>query len=172
MSRRAPMNAMGGRFKLQRDRMAPSGRLWSESPVNSRWTTEAGVLEEYGYGTPACGPNWWRDSLTSTSAHFSYFNPDGYRITGTTVGFEWVAGVATTIQWRLVSLDPLPSDPPSTAAYVPTPWVSVNGATGSGWSDWYGYVAEPYVGYTLGFTIEWDVSGGFTDICAVLMGSG
>lgn len=55
MSRRAPMTS-GSKMALSDLRMAPGGSLWAESPVETRWTTVAGVETA---SVPATGPEFF-----------------------------------------------------------------------------------------------------------------
>ena len=81
----------------------------------------------------------------------------------TSVSITW-AGVGGDVAWRVASLDPKPGDPPG-FDNTPTPWVTVDTTAGSGFSttaDMIGWDA----GSIVGFTVEWDVPGGFSDVCA------
>lgn len=87
MSRRAPTNTPG-KMALSYGRMAPGGSLWSESPVETRWTTVAGVEIEEPEPPPGpygLYPGPWQ---ASRSGYVCYKNPstvpdsNAYKITG------------------------------------------------------------------------------------------
>lgn len=68
MSRRAPMTTPA-KFGLQRGRMAPGGRIWAESPVRTRWTTEAGIESEEEPEPPIPPGFYWPMDDTSGSQY-------------------------------------------------------------------------------------------------------
>lgn len=68
MSRRAPSSGVG-RALLEHARMAPSGRIWAESPVRTRWTTAAGnEVEEPPLPPAVTGPSIYTTRTNSNSA--------------------------------------------------------------------------------------------------------
>lgn len=66
----------GGRFQLARDRMAPGGRLWVESPVSRRWDTAAGIESEEPE-PPVFGPNDCICAEGTVSGDYIWCNDDG-----------------------------------------------------------------------------------------------
>lgn len=151
--------------------MAPGGRRSAaESPVRPFWRPvgEAGDDEVEAL---ACGPVVWRDSITSTSAHFLYIRDIGE---GEPPDTDWAVGCgglgsehftitgsvtgATYVNFRVTSFDVSEvSSGGATPPYLPSDWFSTT-LSGGGFS---GDVSI----YTFAGGVPSDPDGSHTIVC-------
>ena len=149
MSRRPPLRP--GRAA----RMAPGGRMWSESPVRQAYPR----VRRVGVTPPACGPDFPRVTFGATSAGFTCTEPFSYvglsiRVTYTSSGAcsARVSSVTTTgvVDWA----------PPATLYTLPA------APDGDGFYEF--WVTPPGVRNLLAWTIEWSSHPGIVlDMCSI-----
>jgi hypothetical protein len=158
-----PRTGPQGRLRQQTARLAPGGRLWSESAVR-RPQPRVVVAGEPG---PACGTTFPRVALTATYADFA----GAFGAIGMNFQVTWSTSYVGPFSIRVASITADLTDPP---AYdnSPTAWEPCTGPGGATQILPADLDNVAGGGSITGWRIEWDTPGAVTAICSIPIGNG
>jgi hypothetical protein len=144
---------------LGMSRIAPGGRLWSESPVRRPYPR---VRQMGSAKTNPCGPDYPRTALTSTRATFEVGAGSASVSRTWLVNCNYMSSVDCMV--RVLSLDASGGTMPT----MPSGWIPAPAAPDGAWVGL--DIFEELAGSidVAGWVIEWDDSGAMTGICSIL----
>lgn len=168
MSRRPLLHPIGRLAKAQ-DRMAPGGRVWSESPIPRKFSPRVPMLGEEPALLPCSDPTFDPSGMfgivagTPTTATFAPTDAV-FGFTSLIIQVRVVAAVSGPVGVRVASILPDPGDPPTD--FTPTGWQTVTGPGAGSLTFSAGVDPVASAGTISGWVVEWDVPDAFTSLCS------